>query len=162
MRAASGSPDWEQIFDGYQATMDFPAASFWRELSDYYPDAKVILTIRDAEDWFRSTQETVLNREFWECIKDTPLGEMNEVTILKSLEGNLHDRDHMIEVFNRHTEEVRNTIPPERLLLYEVSQGWEPLCKFMGVAAPDTPFPRANSREETAAMIAAAIAGRAQ
>lgn len=69
MRAADGSPDWEQIFDGYQATMDFPASSFWGELADYYPDAKVILTIRDAEDWFRSTQETVLNPEFWDCIR---------------------------------------------------------------------------------------------
>lgn len=86
---------------------------------------------------------------------------MNEVTILKSLEGNLHDRDHMIQRFQRHTEEVRDTIPPERLLVYEVRQGWGPLCDFLGVAPPDMPFPRANSREESADMIKAVIDERA-
>ncbi|MCB2098759.1 MAG: hypothetical protein KDE05_14095, partial [Parvularculaceae bacterium] len=61
VKAAHGAPDWPTIFKGYGSAVDFPTAAFWRELADYYPDAKIILSLRDPEKWYESTQETILS-----------------------------------------------------------------------------------------------------
>ncbi|MFZ1990209.1 MAG: sulfotransferase family protein [Alphaproteobacteria bacterium] len=158
--AANGKPDWEAIFKGYVATVDYPGCSFWRELSVAYPAAKVLLSLRDPDKWFESTQETIFSDKISTMLKQSPMKEFFEKTVWKEFGSRISERKFMVEAFKRHNEEVQRTIPKERLLVFEASQGWEPLCKFLGVPVPATPFPRTNSREELAGVInAAANAG---
>ncbi len=153
-RAADGNGDWDKIYRNYAATVDFPGCTFWRELAAFYPDAKVLLSVRDPEKWFESTQATIFSRESIQRLESTPMKEFFDKVVWKVFDGRLRDRNFMIEAFNRHNAEVQRSIPKDRLLVYEVSQGWEPLCAFLGVPVPRTPFPKVNSREEMAALMA--------
>lgn len=153
--AADGKPEWGTLLAGYVATTDYPACTFWRELSEYFPEAKVMLTVRDAEKWFESVNETIMSQKMIEYVKDTPFGALNQRTIWDTVEGRMADRDYMIAHFERHAAEVKATIPADRLLVFDVKQGWEPLCAFLGVPVPKGPFPRVNSRNETRAMFEA-------
>ena len=147
--AADGEAmDWEKVFEGYASTVDWPSATFYEALANAYPDAKVILTERDAEAWWRSTQATIFN---W----DAPGAQIPEnfLRMVQKVVGALfdqkiHDHDTVVGVYKRHNARVREVIPPERLLVYEVAQGWEPLCAFLGVPVPDTPMPKVNTTEE--------------
>ncbi len=162
---AGGAPDWGMIFDGhkaFRAGVDFPVAAYWKELSEVYPEAKIILTVRDAESWFVSTQETIFNPEFLAAGAGTPFGDMVGAVIGGFFGCALDDRDAMLARFEAHNAEVRAAFPSERLLVFEAKDGWEPLCRFLDVDIPDTPFPRVNSREETAAMLRAMAAEGAQ
>ncbi|HEX5377637.1 MAG TPA: sulfotransferase [Phenylobacterium sp.] len=145
--AADGHPDWEKIFDGYASTVDWPNATFYAELADAYPDAKVILTERDPEARFASTQATIFRRDP-PPDSDVPFDQMLRKVIGRLFDHRMHDHDHLIEVFRRHNAEVRRRIPADRLLVYQVAQGWDPLCAFLGVAVPDGPMPNVNSTEE--------------
>jgi Sulfotransferase domain len=159
--AADGEPvDWERIFEGYPATVDWPSATFYKELADAYPKAKVILTRRDPEAWFASTQATIFNRDYT-ATPTNPFESMVVKVVGDMFDRRMHDRDHVISVFERHNEEVRAVIAPERLLDYEVARGWGPLCAFLGAATPDGPMPKVNSTQDFLARIprAAAEAG---
>lgn len=151
-KAADGAPDWEAIFKGFKSTVDFPAASYWRGLSAYYPDAKVILSLRDPESWFTSTQETILSPTIWEIIGSSPWGAMIDKTIHRLFDGKPNDHDTLIRVFNEHNAAVKAALPPARLLVFEAKEGWAPLCKFLNVAIPDGPYPRVNSKEDVQAI----------
>jgi hypothetical protein len=140
---------------GVAATTDYPACSFWRELAAAYPRAKVILTVRDGDKWFESTQETIFNEAMSERIRSSPLKPFFEKTVWKAFGDKIHDRAFMTAEFKRHNAEVQDALPKPRVLVYEVKQGWGPLCAFLGVPAPSTPFPHVNSREEMKAMLAA-------
>lgn len=156
IEAAEGRPAWEKIFEGYAATVDWPNATFYAELADHYPQAKVILTERDPEAWFRSTQATIFADGAAPPIPD--FAEMNEKVIRRLFDGRMHDHDHVIGVYLRHNAEVRRRIPAERLLVYDVAEGWEPLCRFLGVDVPQAPMPKVNSTEEFQAARAARAA----
>ncbi len=148
-RAAAGGPvDWEELLAGYRATTDWPACHFYQVLAARYPQAKVILSVRDPQRWYESTQATIFNEEFLETTRTMPMGAFVESVIFTTFGGRMHDRDHLIATYERHNEEVRRSIPRQRLLTYEVSEGWKPLCRFLGLPAPDTPFPRANTTED--------------
>ena len=146
---------WENIFDDFQATVDFPASLFYRELLAHYPEAKVVHTVRDPERWYSSTAETIYraasNFPAWVPKLIPPLGrftDMQERLIWQDLfNGRFADRDYAIEVFNQYTEDVRQHVPPEKLLIFQVKEGWEPLCAFLDVPVPDAPFPHVNDRE---------------
>jgi len=149
INAANGKPDWEAIFDGYGAAVDFPASAYWRELAAYYPDAKVILSVRDPEKWYTSTQETILSPQLVEFARSGPFGEFLDKTVWSVFDGKVHDHDHMVDVFNQNVETAKAAIAPERLLVFEAKEGWAPLCNFLDVSTPDGPYPRVNSMEET-------------
>jgi hypothetical protein len=159
--AANGKPDWDRLLGDYAATVDYPACTFWRELAEFYPDSKVLLSVRDPMSWFESTQATILSRKMNDFIRDRPLGKMIQRVIWDTLDNRMDDRDFMTSHFERHIEAVKAAIPGERLLVYEVQQGWEPLCEFLGMPIPDTEFPRVNTRDETRALIEKMIAGGA-
>jgi sulfotransferase family protein len=163
--AARGEEDgWRQALKGYRATVDWPAAGFWRELVQAYPAAKVILTTRDAASWYESIDETIFKtvrtglvppavvemfgggEEKARQLADVATTLAREVMVPRSFGGSIDDRDHVISCFERHNEEVRRSVPAGRLLGYEVGQGWEPLCAFLGVPVPGVPFPHANDR----------------
>lgn len=152
LQAANGQPDWAAIFDEYVATVDFPACSYWRELADAYPDAKVILSVRDAERWFASTQDTIFSKRMQGFQSGTHWGAMCEKTINEKVGGDLNDRDAVIAAFLNHADAVRNTIAPDRLLVFEAKEGWPPLCEFLGVPVPEEPYPNINSNEEFAGV----------
>jgi len=156
LEAADGRPDWEKLFAGYQATVDYPGCHFWRELTAAYPKAKVILTVRDPNEWFESTQATVFSPQMRGRIGASPVRTFIEKTVWNAFGDKIDDRDFMVEAFKKHVTDVQRAIPKERLLVLEVAQGWKPLCEFLGVPVPSTPFPRLNSREEMGAMMAAA------
>jgi len=148
-RVADGEPfRWEEIFEGFSATVDWPAGAYYRELMDYYPEAKVILTERDPEKWYRSCQDTILSPSHFEELKGTPFEGMIRKIVFATFQGNIHDHDHLIDIYTRHNAEVRRVVPAERLLVYRVSEGWAPLCEFLDLPIPDAPFPHVNTTEE--------------
>lgn len=151
---ADGRPNWDEIFKNYASTTDFPACTYWRELADYYPYAKIILSLRDVERWIDSTQETVLGREMMGRIDGTPFRAMLKKTVDAVFDGKIHDRDTLRRAFNEHNAAVKAAFGPDRLLVFEAKQGWEPLCAFLGVPVPGEEFPRVNSREDLQGMIA--------
>ncbi len=158
INAAEGNADWDKIFSGYSATVDNPGCNYWKELAAYYPQAKVILTTRDANKWFDSTNETIHSAEFARFMKNSPFGEMIQKTMWNRMENRMQDREYMIGFFTKHSEEIASTIDADRLLVYQVSDGWEPLCEFLGVPLPDMKYPRINSREETKELLSSLMA----
>jgi hypothetical protein len=157
VEAANGRPDWEAIFNGYQSTTDYPACSFWRELAAFYPDAKVILSVRDPAKWFESVNSTIFSPEMSAHLEGMPVREFFEKCVWTEFRSHIGDRAFMIEAFNRHNEAVKREIPKERLLVYEAGQGWAPLCKFLGVPVPASTYPRANTREDFMSFVLPAI-----
>ena len=150
-RAADGKPiDWDGLYSGYTAAVDWPTCYFWRELAEHYPDAKVVLTVRDPERWYKSVSDTIypeLTRAFR---GDDPLLRARhamgrKVILERTFDDRFADRSYALEVFRSNNEEVRRIIPAARLLVYEVSEGWGPLCRFLGRPIPDEAFPRVNS-----------------
>jgi len=158
--AADGRPDWDAIFKGYRSTVDWPTATFYREVAEAYPDAKVILTERDPESWFRSTQATIFARDLPPDSED-PWRRMVFKVVAALFDGRMHDKEKLISVYQAHNARVREVIPPERLLVYQVTEGWGPLCDFLGVPAPEAPMPKVNTSEEFQTHIAAELAKRA-
>ena len=144
----NGKPDWDTIFAGYQSTTDYPACSYWRELADYYPDAKVVLTVRDAASWFESVSETIFSDQMHGSLAGSPVEAMMKGVIFNAFGDRVKDRAFMTGWFERRNQEVIDALPAERLLIYSPRQGWEPLCSFLGVPVPDVSFPRVNSRDE--------------
>lgn len=141
--------DWQQIHGGYRAAVDWPTCYFWQGLAAAYPEAKVILTVRDRDRWFDSHADLV--RGMLQLTDDTDLvpAELNalmaQIMFRDTFADKLYDRKHCVEVFDRHCERVRDGLPPERLLVFNVGEGWGPLCAFLGVEAPaDEPFPHRN------------------
>ncbi|WP_165954279.1 sulfotransferase family protein [Seongchinamella unica] len=152
-QVGSGSPDWDAIFEGFTATVDFPACTSYAALAEYYPDAKVVLTVRDPEKWFTSVQDTIFGEEWIRFLPGSEAGAFTTTTINNYFDGRMHDHDHLVRRFNEHVAEVRATIPPERLLVFEVADGWEPLCEFLGLPAPEGDFPHINDTEAVQGII---------
>jgi hypothetical protein len=147
---AEGNPSlWDQAFEGYNATVDWPSCTHWRALMAYYPDAKIILTRRDAAKWFTSVYETILNPAVNAQLAASPMGPMLNANINKLFDNRLDDREHMMACFEKHCAQVIEGVPSDRLLVFEAKDGWAPLCAFLGVEAPDEPYPHVNSMEDT-------------
>ena len=156
--AADGKPvDWDFVFEGYGATTDAPACLFYKSIAEHYPDAKVLLSVRDADRWFESTQTTILSPLIAQRFANLPPA---MVTMLHKIgwhpdDPETHDRDYMVGRMTAHNEEVKRTIAPDRLLIFNPADGWAPLCAFLDLPVPDTPFPHVNSSEEFRERISA-------
>jgi hypothetical protein len=149
IESAKGNPRWDTIFAGYQSSTDYPGCMFWRQLAAKYPDAKIILTTRDPDKWFESVSATVFSEQHRARLEGDPLmAEFFALTIFDDLGDRLRDRAKMIEYFEAWNQSVIDEVPPEKLLIFSASDGWEPLCAFLGVPVPPEPYPRVNSREE--------------
>jgi len=144
----SGSYDWDAIFQGYRATVDWPAAAFWRELVERYPDAKVLLSVRDADRWYDSVMNTIYPVMTQPDRTPETLREFHAMVyrliVEQTFGGRLADRSHAKRVFEAHNQAVIDAIPPSRLLVYQPGEGWEPLCRFLGVPVPHEDFPQLN------------------
>ncbi|MBO6504782.1 MAG: hypothetical protein JJ850_05275 [Kordiimonadaceae bacterium] len=148
LEAAAGNPSWDKIFDGFAATVDFPASNYTFELAEAYPDAKIVLSVRDAERWFTSTQETIFSDTLKGLYQGSKWGRMLKATIDDHLGGDLKDRNALVKAFNDHTARLQEAFGPDRLLVFEAKHGWAPLCEFLGVAEPTEPYPHINTKEE--------------
>jgi hypothetical protein len=140
-RKTAGEPiDWRPLLSGFQAIVDWPGAYFWRELTAAHPQAKVLLTVRDPERWYDSISSTIF------AMLDDQLPEgSREIIFTRTFGDRLTDGAHCQAVFTKHVAAVRAEIAPERLLVFDVKQGWNPLCAFLDVPVPeDEPFPRVN------------------
>lgn len=151
---ATGSADWHEAFAGYTAQVDWPGAAYWSDIHCAFPDAKVILTVRDPMSWYESIQATIVRsvtvgrtegidaetRAFCEMVYQT--------TYRRLFDGRMEDRAYMLEAFDRHVATVQATIPADQLLTLDVRDGWQPLCDFLGVGVPDVAFPARNSTDE--------------
>ncbi len=163
-QALDGIPPWEKIFAGFHSTVDWPGGYFYRELMDAYPEAKVLLSVRDPASWERSMRQTVWSVRHGEslvrllssaqgCVNPRWAGFLNMIDRLlwegqgTFAEGNA-DPEQMIAAMERHNDEVREHVPAERLLVWTASEGWEPLCAFLELPVPDVPFPHVNDRKE--------------
>ncbi len=146
-------PDWQEVLGGYAAAVDWPASAFWPELSQAYPDALVVLSVRDPEAWWRSTQETIFSN--LDSIPNPEWHAMIEAMFTARFTTEITQRDACIAAFERHNARVRQTVPSERLLEWQASQGWEPLCAALALPIPEEPFPHVNTKEEWAARRAA-------
>jgi len=155
--AGEGRPDWDRIFEGYSAAVDYPTAAYWRELAAHYPDAKVLHTVRDPDSWFDSTQATIFAPG---SFADNPPEPMRAffASFTGPMTGKIHDRAFMTDHFRRHTDNVMAAIPKERLLVMEVGEGWDRLCAFLGVPTPEAAYPSENSTQDFQARRAAAAA----
>lgn len=151
---ARGVPgDWHAMFANYRSQVDWPGARCWRELIDAFPDAKVILTVREPNGWFDSVQATIA--AFVKMRGKHETAHMNanadmayELVVRGVFDDRLDDRNHAIAVFKRNIAEVQAAVAPERLLTFDVAQGWPPLCALLDVDVPDIPFPKTNSSKE--------------
>ncbi|QSB16701.1 sulfotransferase [Natronosporangium hydrolyticum] len=143
--------DWERIYHRYTATMDWPGSVFWRELAAAYPQAKVLLTVRDPEKWYDSFRSTIY-QGWLDGVRDH-LGEgwlamRRRVLVERCFDGRPEDREHAIAAYLRHNQQVQAEVPAERLLVYKPGEGWPRLCEFLGVPEPAEPFPHVNDRAE--------------
>jgi hypothetical protein len=149
--ALQGQPDWTATFEGYASAVDWPTAAFWRELAATYPKSKIILTTRSPESWFESYSGTIhkflsTTREVPEHLK--PWFAMATALTARHGIGLDTSRRRMIEAFETHVEIVRKSIPADRLLVFEVKEGWGPLCAFLDKPVPIGAFPRSNDKTE--------------
>jgi hypothetical protein len=149
--AAGQDVDWAQLFEGYRATSDFPACLYYRELEEAFPSAKVVLTVRDPQSWAHSVQAL---RAFNLALRSRPdmqtpvmqrWGRAVDALVWDRL-GDVTNVDHLAALFEDHAAEVRRSVPEERLLVFDLRQGWDPLCAFLAVPVPDAPFPKLNER----------------
>lgn len=152
--ATGAAPDWAELLEGYDAIVDWPGASFWRDISEAFPDSIILLSTRsDADAWWGSASKTIFealstpgveaNDEFhamWKAIADNRFTEHTD------------DRDSAIAAYERHNADVRATADPSRLVDWQPGDGWQPLCAALGVAVPDEPSPHVNTTDDFRAM----------
>jgi hypothetical protein len=153
--------EWDDIFQGYQSTVDFPAAIYYQELLLHYPDAKVILTVRDSESWYKSVSETIgPAHPVWNFIYNVTglnnpvLQRMARTNIWRPICGGrsqARQKEILIKAFEEHNAQCQAMVPPDKLLVFNVNEGWQPLCKFLNCPVPVAvapqqgdvlPFPR--------------------
>jgi hypothetical protein len=161
-RALDGEILWDEILDGARSTADWPGGYFYRELMEAYPEAKVLLSVRDPESWERSFRETIWTMSHGKSLMPLLSRARAEIDPRWHAYLELVDRmfwgpqgtfaagdepAQMIEQMLAHHEEVKRVVPAERLLVWEVTDGWEPLCEFLEVDVPDGPMPHANDRD---------------
>lgn len=166
----TGSTDWDTLYNGFQGSVDFPCYPFYRQHLERYPDAKVILTIRDVDAWYKSVKSTIWTagpqnlgqklammgrmltdsrvRKVIGCIKF-----VKRMIWQREFQGRFEDEAYAKEVFHKHIEEVKANVPADQLLVYDVREGWGPLCQFLGVPEPSEPLPHLNKRENFKTML---------
>ena len=170
--------DWEGFFSGYGVAVDWPAFTFYGELVQAFPEAPVILTVRDPDRWYESVRSTIyeirklsagpapMRLAFASAGLFAPavtgIARLADETLWEgTFDGRFEDKPYAIETFRRHNEDVKRRVPAERLLVYDVREGWEPLCDFLGVEAPDEPFPHLNDTREMRRRLLGLVAASA-
>lgn len=143
---------WDEIFEGFRASCDWPSSKYWEELHRHYPEAKIILTVRDEKRWYDSCLGTIHTLSFlvprWLTRMIPPLDRVVRMVVGTVwdgvFQGRFKDREYAIEIYRAHIAYVKANAPPDKLLVFEAKQGWEPLCEFLGVPVPEGSYPHLN------------------
>ncbi len=158
--AYAGRPmDWPAFFAGYNSVVDWPASDFYLDLLKVWPDAKVILNVRDADAWYTSMVNTIWEvfqnmRQAGPAAEASPLYQLGQTMMWQgAFHGRFEDKDYVIGLYEKHVAEVKASLPTEKLLAFDVKDGWEPLCRFLNVPVPDKPFPRLNDTDAFRARV---------
>lgn len=166
----TGTTNWEKLYNGYEATVDFPCYPWYKEHMKQYPDAKIILSIRPFDKWHESVYSTIWQSanpsesqksEMAKKLHNNPklqsvmkcVGFVKEMIMDNHFQGKFLDKVFAEKIFNKHIDDVKAYVPTEKLLVYEVTEGWAPLCKFLNVSEPDEPLPHTNKKEDFKAML---------
>jgi hypothetical protein len=144
---------WEEVYAGYVSQVDWPDAACWEQALAAFPDAKVIHTERPEETWWRSFDGTI--GKFFGMMDGLDLPPHLREIFLTMREGFVtstfsdhRDQEIAISAYRGNNQRVREIVPADRLLVFDVAEGWEPLCRFLEVPVPETPFPHHNERRE--------------
>jgi hypothetical protein len=162
VRIAAGEPvDWHEVFDAWEATVDWPGASRWREMCDAFPDVPVLLNVREFDGWYRSVENTILAAKLAAQAGEIPpdanrpepdpalWGVIEQLIWQGDFQDRFQDREWVRELCDARIAEIKATIPPDRLTVWELGvDGWEPLAAMLGVDVPDEPFPRLHDTAE--------------
>ncbi len=156
--------NWNELFDGYNSAVDYPVARYYKQITKFYPEAKVIHTLRDPDSWFESAAATIFRASnpfslkilklavhlpfSSNARKRIPVLLYNKKLAKLEFGNNLKNKEKVLKRYNDHYKEVLRVVPKDKLLLFEASSGWDPLCRFLNVPVPEVPYPRSNSREE--------------
>lgn len=149
-------PKWRTFFDGYQATVDWPGAPFWSEISSAFPDALILLSVRDPDAWWKSTSSTIFpamaNAYF---VPDAPDDGWTRMArgMMSAFSPNWQDEVSAKAAYLAHNEQVRTTAPADRFLEWRPEDGWAPICSALGLDVPDQPFPHSNATAQARAQL---------
>ena len=172
----TGDTDWDHLYEGYMATVDFPSYPWYVEHMNHYPDAKVILTVRDFEAWHKSAYSTIYQagpqnfgeklQMLFKILTNPRLKKVvNCIKFVKrqfwgkQFQGKFLDKEFAEKIWFEHIEEVKSKVPADRLLVYDVRDGWEPLCTFLGKPVPKDPLPHLNKKENFKTMLTELMQG---
>ncbi len=147
------SIDWDLLFKGYQSSVDWPSCNLWREQAEHFPDAKILLSLREAESWYESIMNTIYPHS--SALVDSADEKLRafgtwamEIIWNPIFDNKMDNRAHVINIFNKHNQSVISEVPAERLLVFEAKDGWKPLCDFLEVPIPTNDYPRVNTTED--------------
>ncbi len=138
---------WDKIYDGFGSAVDWPSAFYWEELMAFYPEAKVILTHRDPESWWRSYERTIL-QILHQIEASGDLGMAWRILAEGEFGGRHADRDACIARYEENVARTQSVVPSERLFVMELGEGWPRLCDFLGVDVPSEPYPSGNTTND--------------
>ena len=153
-KAMYGEPvDWHELLDGFVASVDWPSCAFWRELSEANPDAVVLLSVRPADEWYRSAMNTIFVGIDGAVASGDPWMQAFVHGMGERFSDQFSDADAMKAAFERHNDQVRAGVPAERLLEWTPADGWDPICERLGVPVPTEPFPVTNTTSDFREML---------
>jgi hypothetical protein len=145
--------DFAALLDGFAATVDWPACAFWREIAQTGEEPLILLSTRDSSiRWWDSVAATILPTITQPLPPDDPLTAQRRTMIREMMQTRFapdwRDRDQAIAAYERHNEDVRGSVPRERLIDWRPGDGWDPICAALDVAVPEVPFPHVNTTDE--------------
>jgi hypothetical protein len=153
--AAHGKmPDWETLFTGYAAEVDWPASAYWKELSEAYPNAPILLSTRDPNSWWESASSTIFPSIQFMRRRSQEWYDMIQAMMAARFVPDLTDREACIAAYEKHNALVRASVPAARLIEWRPGDGWQPLCSGLNLPVPDEPYPHVNTREDFTRMVA--------
>mgnify|MGYP001173033992 CR=1 FL=1 len=153
LQASNGiEVDWHEVFNKYSSAVDWPAAAYYKELANSFPEEKIILGTRDPDAWYESVSNTIFRviPNFPKWVRfifprtDKVLNMIEKTVWQGEFSGQFEDKNLAIEVFNKRIETIKTVFPSERLLVHSSKDGWKPLCEFLDVEIPETPYPWLN------------------
>jgi hypothetical protein len=142
--AKGAAPEWEKLFAGYSSCVDWPSAYYWRELAEFFPEAKVVLTYRSPESWWTSFEQTIVRG----LAQTSDMDSVGITLVRDRVFGNRLEREHCIAIYEANVNAVKAALPASRLLVHNLGDGWASLCTHLGVAVPAVPYPSRNNASD--------------
>lgn len=159
--AAEGKPvDWDNLFDGYAAAVDWPTCGLWPEIAAYYPGALILYSRRNPESWWESASSTIFRMPPpKEGEEPSDWFKMITAVFGRHFTIEIYNKEACLAAFARHENTVLSKAPKDRLLVWEASEGWEPICKALDLPVPKEPFPKVNTKEQFLAHVSNHVPG---